>query len=1012
MDLKEMRRSIRFSLFACTLGTVGVAVLVWSRGLDRNTPNGVTNVSRRPGEARVMGLTYDPPYVRRSGSAAIASNLLTVELRERMKAARTSENIYRVAVAELAAGRLRIARDLLVEASAMQPENVAILNDLAAAEISLGRFAEAAEICGRASERDPQNAAVAFNWALALEQLRIRPVAIAAWERVLLLDGGSHWAEEAKEHLARLREPARLYEEQSRLLKPGANSATVDRVVRLFPQRSRGLAQNYILYDWMTRGNPADLSLLRQIASARAGLGDPYLQDIVEHAVANRDAIGAGLQEFAAARANEAKFEWDKAGEHFAKASALLDRAGSPLAIGAAIYAAQGEYTNGQSAAALARLTKVDEKLARSGHRYPVMAAESAWVRALVLGRMGEQQRSLDAYRFALTEATRGGEIEHTAALAGMLAWMLETLGDPAEADQYRLEALRRSDEIQAAPDRMYVLYLDAAWVALRSGRPHLALAFVDAMTPIARKENLPLHLAETEAWRALGLLELGRRDAARNRIDKARSHAMQIPMDAAREFTLANIEYTAGRLEMPARPTEAVTHFSAAVDLWKSREWFFHMASALLARAEAELAAGDVRAAERDLREGVARMEGQRATIEEPSVRIAYFERADRLFDRLIELLVDQGRVIDALSIAERKRARLLLDRIAAHDATPASPMDANVLARSVGKTTSILAITLLDRGAELWLIHNGRITHARSSANRSEIASATSRHLVAIAADDDAALQRTGHWLFEQLLQPLLPADGSGDLVIVADGELQSFPFGTLITDHGSYLIDSYTLSTAPSASVFLRSPTTKGGGVLAVAQPGPAGFERLPNAIREVRVIARMYQRGRIFTGSEVTPDAFLKAARDAALVHFAGHATADLDEPASSSLVFESPSGAPARLTAESIGRSTLEGHPLVIVAACGTARGKARRTEGVDSLAVAFLQAGARGVAATLWDVDDGVSSRLFGTFHRRLREGARPVDALQEAQRSLLHSSDPRDRRPSVWGGVTLIGTL
>lgn len=1003
-----MRRSTRFSVLACALTATATGTLLWWRSPEPS----FIKVQRRAGEARVIGFTYEATEAKRSGSSALADDLLVANLQKQLTTARTPQNVYRLAVARLAAGQTHTARDLLIEASRMQPENVAILNDLAAAEFALGRVAEAAEICGRALSRDPRNTAAAFNWALALEKLRIRPVAITAWENVLQLDDNSGWADEARQHLAELRKTRPAYEEQSKLLKRGADAATVDRVVRLFPQRSRGLAQNYILPDWLTGGNPADLDLMRQIARARAALGDPYLSDIVEHAVAHRESVAAGMEEFTAARANEAKFEWDKAAAHFSKAADLFERAGSPLAIGAGIYAAQGEYTNGQAEAALARLDKVDEWLERSGHRYPTMAAESAWVRALVFGRMGEQQRSLDAYRFALAEATRGGEIEHTAALAGMVAWMLETVGDPAEADQYRLEALRRSDEIHAAPDRMYVLYLDAAWVALRSGRPHLALAFVDAMTPIARAENLPLHLAETEAWRALGLLELGRRDAARVRIDAARTYAAQIPMDSVRDFTLANIEYTAGRLEMPARPVEAVAHFSSAVDLWKEHKWVFHMASALLARGEAAIAMGDVRAAERDFRDGVAQMEHERSALEDPAVRVAYFERSDRLFDRLIELLLDQGEPEEALSIVERKRARLLLDRIAAHDATPAAPLDAQTIARSAERGTSIVEIALLDRGAELWLIHDGRITHARSVASRSDIASMAEHHLTAIAKDDEAALHETGRWLFAQLLQPLLPANGSGDLVIVADAELQSFPFGTLITDRDAYLIDSYACTTAPSASVFLRSPDAAGTGILAVAEPGPAGFDRLPNAIREVRAIAQDYKRGQIFTGSEIEPAHFLDAARGAALVHFAGHATADLDEPASSSLIFESSNGMPSRLTAETIGRSTLEGHPLVIVAACSTARGKARRTEGVDSLAAAFLQAGARGVAATLWDVDDDVSSRLFRTFHRRLRDGARPADALREAQRSLLHSSDPRDRQPSSWGGVTLIGTL
>ena len=169
-----MRRPLRFSLFACALGA-GAAAVVCSRGLDRDTP------SRHPKELHIIGSTDDATSMHPS-AAAIATATLVAKLREAMRAARTPENICRVAVAELAPGRPRISRDLLVEASARQPESVAILADLSVAELLLGHFAEAAEICGRALELDRQLPAAAFNRALALEQLRTPPPAIAARE--------------------------------------------------------------------------------------------------------------------------------------------------------------------------------------------------------------------------------------------------------------------------------------------------------------------------------------------------------------------------------------------------------------------------------------------------------------------------------------------------------------------------------------------------------------------------------------------------------------------------------------------------------------------------------------------------------------------------------------------------------------------------------------------------------------------------------------------------------------
>jgi CHAT domain-containing protein len=97
--------------------------------------------------------------------------------------------------------------------------------------------------------------------------------------------------------------------------------------------------------------------------------------------------------------------------------------------------------------------------------------------------------------------------------------------------------------------------------------------------------------------------------------------------------------------------------------------------------------------------------------------------------------------------------------------------------------------------------------------------------------------------------------------------------------------------------------------------------------------------------------------------------------------------------------------------LIVLAACSTGRGKLRRNEGIDSLAAAFLQAGARGVVATLWDVEDRSSAALFDAFHEHLRVGERPVDALRNAQRTLLRGTDPALRKPGVWGSVFVTGS-
>ena len=246
------------------------------------------------------------------------------------------------------------------------------------------------------------------------------------------------------------------------------------------------------------------------------------------------------------------------------------------------------------------------------------------------------------------------------------------------------------------------------------------------------------------------------------------------------------------------------------------------------------------------------------------------------------------------------------------------------------------------------------------------------------------------------------------------MADTELQSLPFATLVSPDGGFLIDHYSLATAPSASVFLRSSPSAAANtaVLGVAEAAPEGFDSLSNAAADAANLTSRYQNSRLLIGPESSPATFLSDAGKAGLVYFAGHAKADVIRPSESALIFQAADGAAVPLTAAAIGQAHLQTHPLVVLAACSTGRGRTRRNEGIESLASAFLQAGAHGVVATLWDVQDAPASVLFRSFHTRLRQGARAADALRDAQRACMHSTDSDLRAPSVWASAVVIGTL
>jgi len=1014
----------------------GALVLLTLPLRDRlNDPLRRLQLAHRPFEARLTGFAYAPLSATRGPAPESNATMKSIlgELQARVARDRSPQNLQRLASAQLSAGAARIARELLEDAHRALPTDASILSDLAAAELADHRVADAAEHSAQALELDPTRSEAAFTWAASMERFSNRPAAIDAWKRYLILDPDSQWADEARTRLASLEQPRLTWAEEKAQLVAGADRDTVRRLVAKYPWRTRLRVLNKLLPPWAQTNDPALFALAHAMASERAA-ADPYLLDVVEHAGRNRATMVGSLLVWGQALTAYDEHRYADAQQLFITAERGFRAAGSPMAISASIFVAQTTENSGRSSDALARVEALEAQFGTWGNRYPSMVCDTVWLHGLIAQRTGYPALALDHYRRAQEAAQRSGEIEQELAAQQLIATALDWHGDPLEAEKMRIAALRASDAISADRDRMFGVYADVAYTALRDGRPRLAQAFANAQMSVAEAEyqfraNGPasddkqraLNLeaarrirdeygADADIRRALAVLAIGRVDVASQNIISARTRAMNIAGESYRNRVLAEVDYTTGLVEQRRGDTRAaIAAFTSAIAMWNQLDFRLHTVAGFYARAEAYRSAGDRRAAEADYRAAINEMEAQRNGLE-PELRIAHFERADRLFERLVDLLLEDGREADALTITERKRARVLLDQVAAGDV--ATPLDAEQIRAVLPREVALMEIALHESTVELWLVYDGRIAYARSNASRVQVEDAVTRHLAAIDAHDDAGVRREGRWLYAQLLAPLvreLPVDTT--LVIVADGVLQALPFATLVTPDGQYLVQRFATPTSPSASVGLRVGPHSYDSLLAVAEPQPGEMVRLRNAEAEAKVAAQQHRRGQFASGVEMSPDEFLRDAGNVACVHFAGHAKTDVEHPSRSALLFESVSGEAQELTASEIGATRLPSAPLVVLAACSTGRGKLRRNEGIQSLAAAFLQAGARGVVGTLWDVDDALAARLFRSFHQQLRDGARPADALRSAQRALLRSPDPDDHSPYVWASAVVEGT-
>jgi tetratricopeptide (TPR) repeat protein len=253
--------------------------------------------------------------------------------------------------------------------------------------------------------------------------------------------------------------------------------------------------------------------------------------------------------------------------------------------------------------------------------------------------------------------------------------------------------------------------------------------------------------------------------------------------------------------------------------------------------------------------------------------------------------------------------------------------------------------------------------------------------------------------HDLYEGLLAPIRHLLQARHLVFVPHDSLHYLPFHALF-DGTRYLIDSYTISYAPSAGVLvlcnrpLRRRVTARSLVLGVPDP------RAPNILSEVREVSALLPNAELFVGKSANEEVLREKGPSCSFIHIATHAYFRQDNPLFSGIRL----GA-SYLTLFDLCRANLPAR-LVTVSGCATGMSVVAGGDELLGLVRGFLSAGARSLLLSLWDVHDVTTTLLMKSFYRRLRDSQEPALALQTAVVEL------RDEYPHPyhWAPFLLVG--
>jgi CHAT domain-containing protein len=645
------------------------------------------------------------------------------------------------------------------------------------------------------------------------------------------------------------------------------------------------------------------------------------------------------------------------------------------------------------------------EKFARAGLRYARRYHHNQTEPDLIatLGiistKFGRYDEAIQLGSKALVLATAIGNDALVEKTEGNLAWVYSLLGDYENVKEYADSALRRAEKLGAARDQLPWL-IQVGDVARLHGEYAIAIAYYRRGVDLAKQQK-HVDAGDYIASLAVAELESGDLKSARRDVEDAAAvdrENKDVDQQLRALLIDARIDAAEGNLETAIRKAREVLATATST----TRKW----------EAEARIAqfsemAGRPVEAETHFRNAIEKAFQARQQIQGEEFRLPFGALVRETYDDYITLLLSNGRVDEALNIAELSRAQNLEEALdsgkAIHRVDPKSV--------ALQHNAVIISYWLTPKRSYVWTITSKSIEVVTLPPMKmiEEAVKLYSSELQSLRPPDRT--RADGMSLYQVLVQPIVHRIPRGARVIVIpDGRLHVFNMETLIERSGRYWIKNVTIETAASLELLKAPPTivTSPSILLVGDAPSPdREFPPLTNAAKEIELISNHFPGTfNILGGRQATPRAYVAAnSGKYQFIHFVAHATATRQRPLDSAVVLANDGGS-YKLYARDIIKQKLHAR-LVTISSCHGAGTRAYTGEGLVGLAWAFLHAGAHQVIAALWEVDDNATPNLMDDLYANIRAGQDPATALRNAKLKLIEGRGVF-RQPKYWAPFVL----